>query len=244
MVSHLLAIEVTDRVRQFYEGIETGEGLNTRLRVFVSAYKEHRGRLARSVSVLDIGCGREAVLSAHIEAPDRYTGCDIVAPRVPVPDFSVVDLNEHRLSEVFAGRTFDVIFCGELIEHVFSPDDLLEDLRCLMTDQSLLVLSTPNLAYWVNRLLLLAGISPLFLENSSRQKLGRRLRVLGQGNSAEGHIRVFTHRAMLDLLRQHPLRLARVVPVPIWRMPVDRLLCRVAPNLSPGIVYLLERSPE
>ena len=91
-----------------------------------------------------------------------------------------------------------------MIEHVYSPDDLVEDLKRILRPDGLLLLSTPNLGYWLNRLLLLVGISPLFLENSSRTKLGRRTTHLGQNNSTEGHIRLFTYGAMRDFLEHAP----------------------------------------
>ncbi len=84
-----------------------------------------------------------------------------------------IDLNRESLASKLDGSTYDVVFCGEVIEHLFSPDALLRDVKTLMTHESVLVLSTPNLGYWVNRLLLLAGVSPLYLENSAETKLGR-----------------------------------------------------------------------
>lgn len=230
---------VHDFYRNFYARIGTGIEVNARLALLLRLYEEHRKGLGRPVSVLDVGCGHEAVLSRSLHPEDTYTGCDIVPPVVPIPSFVMVDLNEDNLSQKFSGATFDVLFCGEVIEHLFNPDGLLEGLRALMTKESLLLLSTPNLAYWVNRLLLVAGISPLFLENSSRTKLGRRWKGLGQGNPTEGHIRVFTHRAMLDLVRQQRFEVAGVYAYPTWAMPVDRLVCRVSHHLAPGNIYAL-----
>lgn len=79
-----------------------------------------------------------------------------------------------------------MIFCGEVIEHLFSPDDLIDEIKTLMHSESILILSTPNLGYWVNKLLLIFGISPLCLENSSEIKLGRKFKFLGQFNKTEG----------------------------------------------------------
>jgi SAM-dependent methyltransferase len=224
---------------EFYEQIETAiPALDARLRVFVDEYLQHRtARAGRALRVLDIGCGRKPVLARHVEAPDEYCGCDIAVPEDELACFERVNLNEESVAEAFQGQ-FDVVFCGEVIEHVFNPDALLEDLRALMTQESLLVLSTPNLAYWVNRLLLLGGISPLFVENSSRVKLGRRSRFLGQGNETQGHIRLFTYRAMRELLALQRFELLRVKAVPVWNFSVDRLICRLSPSLAPDIVYV------
>jgi hypothetical protein len=104
-----------------------------------------------------------------------------------------------------------------------------------------LILSTPNLGYWVNRLLLLVGISPLFVENSASVKLGRRFRFLGQGNATQGHIRLFTYRAARDLLELQGFELLRTRSVPFWSFPVDRLVCRVSRSLAPDNVYVARR---
>ena len=115
-----------DFYRDFYARRGTGIQVNTRLALLLKLYQQHREALGRSVSVLDVGCGHEAVLLKHLHPADQYTGCDIVPPVVSVPAFVAVDLNEDSLAETFSGATFDVIFCGEVIEHVFNPDALLE----------------------------------------------------------------------------------------------------------------------
>jgi hypothetical protein len=167
-------------------------------------------------------------------------GCDIagLAAGVEVGEFHLADVSRDALAEQVGAGRFDVVFCGEVIEHVFIPDALVENLKTVMRDDGLLIVSTPNLAYWVNRLLLLVGVSPLFVENSSRMKLGRRLRVLGQGNPTEGHIRLFTYGAMRDLLASQQLTLRRTVASPVWNMPVDRLIARLAPSLAPDVTYV------
>jgi SAM-dependent methyltransferase len=131
-----------------------------------------------------------------------------------------------------------VIFCGEVIEHLFSPDALLEDLKSLLRRDGLLILSTPNLAYWANRVLLPFGISPLFLENSAVVKLGRRFRFFGQGNRTEGHVRLFTYTAARDLLVLHGFELLRTRSAPVWNFAIDRLVCRLSPSLAPDNIYI------
>jgi SAM-dependent methyltransferase len=229
---------------EFYAQVETAiPDLDARLRVFLAEYRAHRASAgSRALGVLDIGCGRNPVLARHVDPMDEYCGCDIAAPEAEIECFERVNLNEESLADAFSGRQFDVVFCGEVIEHVFNPDALLDDIRALMTPQSLLVLSTPNLAYWANRVLLLFGISPLFVENSARVKLGRRSRVFGQGNETQGHIRLFTYRAMRELLSMQGFDLLRVHAVPVWNFRVDRLVCRLSPSLAPDIVYVARLS--
>ncbi|MBD0328886.1 MAG: class I SAM-dependent methyltransferase [Thermoleophilia bacterium] len=234
---------MTDGVRtvdEFYERAEMGAtDLDARMQVFLAEYRRHRaGCGERPLRVLDVGCGRRPILARHVEPSDEYCGCDIVAPEEELPCFRRVNLNDESLAKAFEGDRFDVVFCGEVVEHVFSPDALLDDIRRLLRADGLLVLSTPNLAYWVNRLLLLVGVSPLFVENSARVKLGRRFRFLGQGNDTQGHIRLFTYRAMRDLFDLQGWRLVRVHPLPVWPFPIDRLICRVSASLAPDVVYV------
>ena len=214
-----------------------------RLSLFVAEYRRHREGAGRTLRVLDIGCGRNAVLAQHVAEDDEYWGCDFPAEiAADVDVYLSVDLNEVRLRDSLGGNEFDVVFCGEVIEHLFNPDALLEDLHGVLRRDGVLVLSTPNLAYWVNRLLLLGGISPLFLENSAQVKLGRRFRRLGQGNETQGHLHVFTYTALRDLVRRNGYVVERIIPTVVWNSPLDRLVSRFSRSLSPNNVFVLRRA--
>jgi SAM-dependent methyltransferase len=226
-------------IREFYESAETAiPEMDARLRIFVDEYRRHRDAVGRTLQVLDVGCGKQALLSGQVEPQDEYSACDIQIPEVPLDRFQRVDLNVESVKEALTDRQFDVIFCGEVIEHLFSPDALLVDLRSLLRPDGLLILSTPNLAYWANRILLPLGISPLFLENSALIKLGRRFHSLGQGNETQGHIRLFTYTAVRDLLRLHNFELLRTRSAPVWDFAIDRLVCRLSPSLAPDNIYI------
>ena len=217
--------------------------LDDRLRIFVAEYTAYRTAKKHPLRLLDLGCGPSAVLSRHVAKDDVYWGCDF-HPTSDVENgrYIQIDLNEESIAERCSGKEFDVIFCGEVIEHLFSPDSLIEDIKGLMHRESIVILSTPNLAYYVNRILLLAGVTPLFLENSSEAKLGRKFRFLGQGNETQGHIRVFTYGAMKDLLARNGFEVVKVVPTNVWDFPLDRLVCRISRSLSPNNVFVVRRS--
>jgi SAM-dependent methyltransferase len=234
-------MSTTRNYREFLERTDTAlHAPNDRLRLFAEAYREHKGARARPLDVLDIACGNRAVLGGFMAEDDTYVGCDFYGSlEVDLPRYVSIDLNEERLSESLAGQWFDVVFCGEILEHLFSPDALLDEIRLLLRRDGILVLSTPNLGYYVNRFLLLAGISPLYLENSSEAKLGRRFRWLGQGNITEGHIRLFTYRALRDLIARKGFEIVKVTPTVTWEFPPDRLVCRVSRSLAPNNVFVL-----
>jgi len=49
-----------------------------------------------------------------------------------------------RLEEVKLDRKFDVIVCGELIEHITNPGLMLDGIKRFMHKDSILILTTPN----------------------------------------------------------------------------------------------------
>lgn len=225
----------------FYQQHETAQPYNERLKIFIKIYKNYRKKNVKKMSLLDIGCGKKAVLSHEKENGDIYYGCDIYKKiDNNVNHYLNIDLNSDDLSKKYMGKFFDIVFCGEVIEHVFSPDKLLEEIKNVMNANSILILSTPNLGYYLNRIMLLFGLSPFFLENSSEFKLGRKFSFLGQGYPTQGHIRVFTYQAMIDLLNIKGFRIIKVIPVR-WGPFIDHIFNIISPSLAPNNVFIIKK---
>ncbi len=220
--------------KQFLEQHETATYMSERLQAFVDVYHTYHKDILKPLNILDIGCGREVELLKYKIKGDRYCGCDFYeSVKAPLDEYRRADFNSNNISEVWQDQKFDVIFCGEVIEHVFSPDSLLTEMKALMHEDSILVLSTPNLDYYVNRILLLLGISPLYLENSSEKKLGRKFKALGQGNVTEGHIRLFTYGALKDILTMYGFKIVTCrTMVSQWNFWPDKIFCHLHPSLA------------
>jgi len=238
--------ETSTSYRTFLEGHETAHpfDFNNRLQLFIDAYRRHRATLGRPADVLDIGSGREPELLAHLDPLDNYRGLDFYdESTVSMPAYTQLDLNSQSLSDALAERSFDVIFCGEVLEHLFAPDVLLGQIHDVLRDDGILVVSTPNLAYWRNRILLLFGISPLYLENAVEMKLGRRFRALGQGNPTEGHVKVFTYRALRDTLALKNFEILEVTATVTWPNRLDRFAGRLSHSLAANNVVVARPRP-
>jgi len=108
-----------------------------------------------------------------------------------------VDLSSERLP--FPSESFDLVSAIDLIEHLFDPDHFLSEVHRILRPNGSFVLSTPNLAFWGNRLLLLLGYQPLMSEPSTKLPAGY-LFVPG-GFQPAGHIRLFTPKALEELLK-------------------------------------------
>ena len=79
----------------------------------------------------------------------------------------------------------------------------LENFVACCDDDGHLVLSTPNLCAWFNRLLVRPlGVQPIFYETSTESSLvgAGVLRRFKRGEHPVGHVRLFTLRALSDLL--------------------------------------------
>lgn len=101
-------------------------------------------------SVLDIGCGPGTKLAEHI-APvcDDIEGFDqpagvAAAERLGSPGvYRSVDLES---ADIQAHRTFDLVLCADVIEHLVDPDPMLDLILRMCHRGSLVLFSTPDRA--------------------------------------------------------------------------------------------------
>jgi SAM-dependent methyltransferase len=139
-----------------------------------------------------------------------------------------------------APASVDVVIMSELIEHLVDTDAALAEAWRVLARDGTLLLSTPNLAAWYNRVLLAVGVQPLFTEVSLHGIYGR------PGSEVVGHLRIFTRRALAGLLEASgfvdvDISGAPYHDVPRPFRPLDRLMCRV-PSLA-SILLASARKP-
>jgi 2-polyprenyl-3-methyl-5-hydroxy-6-metoxy-1,4-benzoquinol methylase len=154
--------------------------------------------------VLDVGCS-----SGYLSEPLSQRGNTLVGieldpeaareaerfcERVLVGDLETMELPLEPGS-------FDVVLCGDVIEHLRGPGAALARLRPFLRSGGRLVVSTPNIANWAMRLSLLAG----------------RWRYTDRGFLDRTHTHLFTRRTLVETIEAAGYRVERVdfsVPVP------------------------------
>lgn len=190
----------------------------------------------KPLTVLDLGCG-DGYATARIAglpglAADR-------GHRVIGVDRSETALERARERGVrtvraaldtgplpFADGEADIVVMSEIVEHLVDPGAAVAEAYRVLRPGGHLFLSTPNLAAWFNRMRLLAGVQPAFSAVAPSGAQGR------PGDDVAGHPRLFTRRALVEVLTARGFRAIRVTgaaceAVPAPGRPLDRLLTRV-----------------
>jgi 2-polyprenyl-3-methyl-5-hydroxy-6-metoxy-1,4-benzoquinol methylase len=203
--------------------------------------------------LLDIGCNvppafLRCVTGKHDNI--RGFGCDIREGTVEAE--AVEDRIEIRLLDISEAEDaysldfFDFVFAGEVIEHLKETDRLVTRASDYLKPGGYLILTTPNLAAWYERILLASGILPIVCEVSDTSRVfGRRLlyRMMGKVDSKPvGHLRLFTPSALRELCEYHGLEF--VQHNPYWTMDffLNRWISRMSVNLAQGI-FMVFRKP-
>jgi ubiquinone/menaquinone biosynthesis C-methylase UbiE len=195
--------------------------------------------------ILDIGCG-DGSFAVRLGKYSRVFGIDISEKAVDLArkaGLSACKADVSREKLPFDSECFDVVYMGDVIEHLLDPDfAILEVLRVLKPD-GFLVLSTPNLGSWLNRLLLLLGLQPRYSEVSTARQFGR---FGGRDFTPVGHLRLFTYRALRQFLTFYHFNIIRVGGAASEGLPaalsqIDRVISRF-PSLASSIIVVVQKS--
>ena len=195
-------------------------------------------------SLLDIGCGSGYLLDQLSETVISHNlwGIDVYYIKKNKKwNYKKADITN---AVPFKSNSFECLILGEVIEHVPDPDFLLKECYRVLKKGGVMIISTPNLVSWANRLLVLLGIQPLFTETSNEINLGRRFKILGQGEKTQGHLKIFTSRSLTEILEKEKFKMKEKYGVPFFfPFPlslVDKQFARFV-SLSSGLLYVCKK---
>lgn len=160
---------------------------------------EFDGRILKTIKmvgknkkVLDVGCGY-GHLTKLIKEMGNKVKCietsDNAIKHIKKIGIEVFDMDLSTKWGDNIKEKFDVVVCTEVIEHVFDTDNLLENIYKVLKTGGHIIISTPNVASFGRRFMLLFGINPI-LEFTTRKY-------------DAGHIRYFTFSDLENLLKEH-----------------------------------------
>lgn len=190
--------------------------------------------------VLDVGCGTGALGKCLREIHGRHVVGITYSPKE-------AELAATRLSEVICAELngfdfsslgkYDCVILSHILEHLYSPGEALEQLKCVLEKNSVIVVALPNVVWWKQRLEFLLG----------------RWRYQDWGILDRTHFRFFDMKSSEELLDRAGFQILRRRPdgpCPLLRGPVrrlagplaeriDRFFSRLAPGLfAMQFVYL------
>jgi 2-polyprenyl-3-methyl-5-hydroxy-6-metoxy-1,4-benzoquinol methylase len=192
-----------------------------------------------AVRILDIGCGTGAMGERLRLARERFVAGITYSEeeaRLAQPRLSRVicgDLNDFDFSTL---GTFDCVILSHILEHLYSPDNLLERLKGVLAPEGVIVVALPNVVWWKQRLEFLFG----------------RWRYRDWGILDRTHFRFFDRRSAQELVENAGyeilmtkcdgpfpgLRLLRKLSASLARK-IDDIACYLTPGLfSLQFVYL------
>ena len=135
--------------------------------------------------ILSIGCGNGIIES---ELPRKIQGLDKITI-----DNCLISITKGQIEEIpFPDNSFDVIFVGELLEHIYEIKKTFCEIKRVLVNNGIIIITVPNAMNFRDRIRSLFGILP-------RQLSG----YLEDNPHLYEHIRHFNIKSLKKLLQNN-----------------------------------------
>lgn len=187
-------------------------------------------------NILDIGCYDGSFL-VHIRRNNSVYGIEASDYGTKICKRKRISVKQMFIEDAsilpYKNNFFDLVIIGEVIEHIFDTDHLLKEIYRILKPHGKLLITTPNIASFGRRLLLLLGKNPL-IELSPNELW------------STGHIRYFTFQGLEDFLKKCQFKLLKKVSDVInfsnTGKSKSHLFAKLIPSLGQSIIMLCEKS--
>lgn len=174
--------------------------------------------------VLDLGCLDGLLGELFVQRGNRVTGIDASTRAIEKAKTRGLVAKVGDLSQTFPveSASFDVVFAGEVIEHVGDVDHFINEVHRVLRPRGTLIVTTPNLASLGRRLMLLCNRNP-YIENSPTEP------------TAVGHVRYFIRDTLVDFLKRHRFSVEACVSDVVSLGRSDAMKCRFLAKVLPSL---------
>lgn len=130
--------------------------------IMFSLLTSHTGkRNPREMRILDVGCGSGRISQELIKLGYQVAGLDFSEEAVKKAVASRVSAKRANLDEGIqeTDQSFDVVWAGDIVEHVFDPMGLLKESARVLKPGGVMLITIPSDVGLVSRIKMLFGIS-------------------------------------------------------------------------------------
>ena len=124
----------------------------------------------------------------------------------------------------YKNHCFDLVFAGEVIEHIVDTDFFMEEIKRILRKNGELVITTPNIASLDRRLMLLFNQNPASFDFPT--------------NTPAGHLRFFNNKLLLNFLKHKGFKIISIES-DVWSFPKEiysRFLAKLFPSMGFSLI--------
>lgn len=131
-----------------------------------------------NIRILDIGIGDgiyESMIYDKLNSKCDFYGVDISSKQIKrskkfLKEGKVVDLDSKKLS--YNNETFEIVIISEVLEHVFLPDNFINEAKRVLKKNGYLLLTYPNIGALQIRLsIMFGGSNPMINYTSNKEHI-------------------------------------------------------------------------
>ncbi len=221
----------------------------------VSKMKEILGNMnLKKAKILDVGGGTGYF--AH-QLKQQFPKAEIYVTDISVTAIKVgkklykdlqFTISDSEKKFPYKDNFFDLIISGEHIAHLKNTDNYVSEISRVLKRNGILMLTTPNLVSWLNRVLILIGKQPFFSEPLLKTGVPV-VSLFGyefppKHMLPSGHLRLFTIDMLKKSLHIYGLKMISSYGVsslsnPMIK-PLDMLFSHM-PNLASGLITISKK---
>ena len=188
--------------------------------------------------LLDIACSKGEFTSRFLNKGIDVYGIDLGINRIKAAKDNGL---KAVVSDISAGfpfkdEEFDILFAGEILEHMVDTDQFILEAKRVLKKTGKFIITTPNLISLENRMRILFGRYPIWVDYSLR---------------LSGHVRCYTPKVLKYQLKTHGFKIVRhtgnwvpFIPqmyIDDIKLPVLAITGRIFPNLAMDIIIEAEK---
>jgi 2-polyprenyl-3-methyl-5-hydroxy-6-metoxy-1,4-benzoquinol methylase len=145
-----------DKNQQVFENFEVPDPI--RIKKVIKLIRQNFSNV-KGLNILECGITKGGVVDLLKSEGVNCFGVDINPRQIDGIKIKQADINNGVPD---FGVKFDVIFAGEMMEHLFDDRKFINECKNILKPDGILIITVPNLVFSANRLLMLLGKMPMF----------------------------------------------------------------------------------